>query len=78
MDLALRPMSTSLKDRVERLEHQVRALVKAFDRSPRQRDWRTTYGASAGDEGFEEMIRLGREIRVKQRTRGGPDADPGH
>ena len=72
-------MAASLKDRVDRLERQVRALAKAVDGSPRQqRDWRTTFGASAGDEGFEEMIRLGREIRVKQRTEGGPDADSGH
>jgi hypothetical protein len=78
MDQARQLMSTSLKDRVERLEHQVGALVKALDRSPRQRDWRTTYGASADDEGFEEMIRLGRQIRAKQRTKGGPDADSGH
>jgi hypothetical protein len=72
------PMATSLKDRVERLERQVRTLAKAFDGAPRQRDWRTTFGTSAGDEGFEEMIRLGREIRRKQRTKGGPDAHSRH
>ena len=72
-------MPTSLKDRVDRLERQVRALAKAVDGSPRlQRDWRTTFGASAGDEGFEGMIRLGREIRIRQRTEDGPDADSGH
>lgn len=71
-------MPTSLKDRVERLEQQVSELTTALGERRAVRDWRSTFGTSAGDEGFEEMIRLGREIREKQRTEGGPDADPGH
>jgi hypothetical protein len=30
-------------------------------------DWRSTFGASAHDEGFEEMVRLGGEIRRQDR-----------
>jgi hypothetical protein len=56
-------MSRRLKDRVDRLERQVGALTKAADDAPRQRDWRSTFGLSANDSGFDEMIRLGREIR---------------
>jgi hypothetical protein len=63
---------------VDRLERQVRALTKAIHGSKRRRDWRATFGTSAGDDGFEEMIRLGREIRTKQRARIRPDADSGH
>jgi len=71
-------MAASLKDRVGELERKVIALEKALAHTTRQLDWRTTFGIAADDDGFEEMIRLGREVRAKQRTADGPDADPGH
>ena len=71
-------MSGSLKDRVGELERKVSALEKALVRAPNQPSWRTTFGTSAGDDDFEEMIRLAREIRDKQRAAGGPDDNPGH
>jgi hypothetical protein len=78
IDQKMPVMPTSLKDRADRLERRVSALAEAMEHAPRQRDWRATFDASVGDEGFEEMIRLGRGIRRKQRTASGPDADPGH
>jgi hypothetical protein len=60
-------MSTSLKQRVEVLEGQVKRLISALESGAVSKDWRSTFGASANDAGFEEMVRLGQEYRRKQR-----------
>ena len=73
-------MQTTLDERVEALERQVRALTEIVaGRSP-ARDWRSTFGSARDDEGFDEMVRLGEEIRQKDREASGADADadPGH
>ena len=72
-------MAITLKQRVEELERQVAELSKALDAKattdkPRDKDWRRTIGMSANDAGFEEMVRLGREYRQRQRPRGKPNA----
>jgi hypothetical protein len=61
-------MPTTLKERVEVLEQQVQELNALLrQQSPKPaKDWRKTIGMSANNPEFEEIIRLGREIR--QRT----------
>jgi hypothetical protein len=63
-------MSATLKDRVELLERQVKELANAIGGTSTGKSWRATFGTSAGDEGFEEMMRLGRAIRRKKRLAG--------
>jgi hypothetical protein len=63
-------MSASLKDRVELLERQVEELVNAIRTEGPTKSWRATFGASASDQGFEEMVRLGQEIRHRRRPPG--------
>lgn len=67
-------MGTTLKERVEKLEQQVAELSKALELpkprgKPGRDDWKKTFGMSANDPGFEEMVRLGREWRERQRPR---------
>lgn len=67
-------MAVSLKERVEKLERQMAELSKALQTEPSgtrpvRKHWRDTFGMSANDPGFEEMIRLGREWRERQRPR---------
>jgi hypothetical protein len=58
-------MPTTLKQRVAALEQQLQDLATVVRGSTGTADWRQTFGASAGDAGFDEMIRLGREVRSK-------------
>jgi hypothetical protein len=71
-------MQATLNDRVDALERQVRTLTEIVKGKEAAHDWRSTFGASAHDEGFEEMVRLGEEIRQRDREKAEADADPGH
>jgi hypothetical protein len=69
-------ISQTLEKRVEQLERKVTELATHFtDRATRQKDWRRTFGLSQGDDGFKEMMRLGREYRQGLKGEGN-DADP--
>ena len=64
-------MSQTLERRVEELEHKLADLATQFaDLNSRQKDWRRTFGLSRGDEGFKEMMRLGRDYRQSLRNWG--------
>ena len=69
-------MPTTLKQRVAALAQQLQDLVTVVRGSRRTVDWRQTFGASAGDTGFDEMIRLGREVRSKLARSGRISARP--
>ena len=69
-------MTPKLETRVEALEHEVQRLSKAMDRTEGARDWLQTLGFSGNDPLFEDMIRLGREIREQERR--AADAGSGH
>jgi hypothetical protein len=59
---------TTLAQRIEALERELSEIKAALDKPPRTKDWRRTIGMSKDDPGFEEMIRLGREIREAERN----------
>jgi hypothetical protein len=64
-------MSQTLERRVEELEHKLAELTTQFaDVKSRQKDWRRTFGLSRGDEGFKEMMSLGRDYRQSLRRQG--------
>jgi hypothetical protein len=71
-------MQETLDERVEALERQVRALTEIVKGKTAVKDWRSTFGSASGDEGYDEMVRLGAEIRQKDREAAGADVDPGH
>ncbi|MFY9642626.1 MAG: hypothetical protein WCD20_11270 [Rhodomicrobium sp.] len=71
-------MQATLDERVDALERKVRALTEIVEGREGSRDWRATFGASRGDDGFEEMIRLAEEARQKDREAAGADADFRH
>ncbi|MGO9174140.1 MAG: hypothetical protein ACLP7P_19540 [Rhodomicrobium sp.] len=71
-------MQATLKDRVDALERQVQSLTEIVEGKKAIRDWRSTIGWARDDEGFEEMTRLGEEIRRKDREAADADADSGH
>jgi hypothetical protein len=56
-------MSAELEQRVACLERELIDLKKFVQGGTAEKDWRTTFGMSRDDPGFEEMVRLGREIR---------------
>ncbi|MBI2927059.1 MAG: hypothetical protein HYY24_15295 [Verrucomicrobia bacterium] len=61
-------MTQTLEERVEKLERQFSELtIRLLDKRPCPGDWQQTFGLSRGDEGFEEMARLGREYRESLR-----------
>ena len=41
-----------------------------LQRTGLEKDWRKTFGRSAHDPGFEELIRLGRQIRARDQGDG--------
>ena len=51
------------KERVAILEKELTRLKHIIQGTRVEKDWRKTFGMSANDPGFDEMIRLGREIR---------------
>lgn len=74
-------MSETVEKRLERVEAELAALKRRLDAAvgaERSKDWRRTFGMSANDPDFDEMIRLGKEYRQAQRAEDEPDADPGH
>lgn len=60
-------MEADLKNRVERLERQVRELSAFVHASAGRDSWQATFGLSANDPGFDEMICLGRDFRNRDR-----------
>ena len=58
-------MPVTLEDRVSNLEERLEALASLLRGArPTAKDWRSTFGLSKDDPGFEEMNRLGREYRA--------------
>ena len=58
-------MSTTIEERVAILEKELIRLKHIIQGTRVEKDWRKTFGMSANDPGFDEMIRLGREIRAQ-------------
>jgi hypothetical protein len=58
-------MSTTIEERVAILEKELIRLKQIIQGTHVEQDWRKTFGMSANDPGFDEMIRLGREIRAQ-------------
>ena len=75
-------MSETIEKRLERVEVELSALKLRFDAvagaKPGRMDGLQTFGMSANDPEFDEMIRLGSEYRKSQRWEDEHDADPGH
>jgi hypothetical protein len=64
-------MSQTLERRVEELEHKLADLTTQIaDVKGRRKDWRRTFGLSRSDDGFKEMMSLGREYRQSLRHQG--------
>ncbi len=59
-------MSISLKERVAVLEKELSHLKQIVHGPHVEKDWRKAFGMSANDPGFDEMIRLGQEIRKQE------------
>jgi hypothetical protein len=55
-------MQPTLEKRVEDLERKFAELTKRSGTDTKS-TWRQTFGFSKNDEGFDEMVRLGREYR---------------
>jgi hypothetical protein len=60
-------MDSTLEERVTVLERQMGIVKQIIERGGSDKDWRNTFGMSADDPGFEEMIRLGRQARLEAR-----------
>jgi hypothetical protein len=58
-------MNTTIEERVAMLEKELTKLKQLIQGARVAKDWRKTFGMSANDPGFDEMIRLGREIRAQ-------------
>ncbi|TVS20964.1 MAG: hypothetical protein EA424_01320 [Planctomycetaceae bacterium] len=59
-------VSGQLEERVASLEREFAVLKQlAFCKGP-ERDWRSTFGMFAGDSGFDDVLRLGREFRQRE------------
>ncbi len=56
-------MSTTIEERVAILEKKLTHLKQTIQGTRFEKDGRKTFGMSANDPGFDDMIRLGREIR---------------
>ena len=64
-------MAQTLEKRVETLEQKLAQLTRRVaNRQPHKKDWRRTFGLSRGDDGFQEMMRLGRQHRRGLRDKG--------
>jgi hypothetical protein len=61
-------MSTDIEKRVATLEKELKDLKKIVCADRQGKDWRTIFGMSANDPGFDEMIRLGSEARSKDQV----------
>jgi hypothetical protein len=71
-------MSTSIEERVVLLEKELANLKHLIQDTRNKKDWRKTVGMSANDPGFDEMIRLGRAIRLQDQEGDASDAGPGY
>ncbi len=71
-------MRTNIEERVAVLEKELTDLKRAVQGTEAAKDWRKTFGMSANDPGFEEMCRLGREIREQDQEDDPQDAGLGH
>jgi hypothetical protein len=60
-------MRTTIEERIATLEKELTTLKKLIQGTRLKKDWRQTFGMSAHDPGFDEMIRLGREMRAQDR-----------
>jgi len=60
-------MSATIEERLARLEKELLNLKQLIRSTRVEKDWRTSFGLSANDPGFDEMIRLGREMRKQDR-----------
>ena len=58
-------MTMTLEERVATLENELSNLKKAVDAVSTDKDWRKSFGKSANDPGFDEMIGLGAAIRAE-------------
>ena len=58
-------MSASIEERVTLLEKELTHLKQLIQDIRNKKDWRKTVGMSADAPGFDEMIRLGRAIRIQ-------------
>jgi hypothetical protein len=56
-------MATTIEKRVAILEQELTKLKHLIQGTRIKKDWRKTFGMSANDPGFDDMIRLGQEIR---------------
>jgi hypothetical protein len=64
-------MSQTLEKRVQELEHKLAELTNGVTaRKPRKKDWQRTFGLSRDDDGFKEMVKLGRQYRQSLREKG--------
>ena len=56
-------MSATIEARVAMLEQELTHLKQRIQGTRVEKDWRTTFGMSTNDPGFDAMIRPGRKIR---------------
>ena len=75
-------MSETIEKRLERVEGELAALKRRLDAAvgagPGKMDWLSTFGMSANDPEFDEIVRLGSEYRKSQRWEDEPDSGTGH
>ena len=60
-------MSTSLEERLSNVEKEL-AELRRLVASKTSKDWRKTFGMFADDPEFDEILRLGSEIRRGDRN----------
>lgn len=58
--------TAELEQRVSVLEREFQALKGLVVAGSPPKDWRSTFGAFADDPEFDEILRLGREIRQRE------------
>ena len=68
-------MSTTLEDRLSRLEQEMDGIKTLLHNQQGDKDWRRIFGMSRDDPAFEELIQLGREFREQQHEEGTPGVD---
>lgn len=68
-------MSATLETRVEALEREVSGMKAMLQGRQRVKDWRATFGMSRNDPDFDELVRLGQEIRDGEGEGGTPGVD---
>ena len=56
----------SLEERVATLEKQMAQLLGSTENVKTKKDWSPTFGMFANDPEFDEVLRLGRDIRQQE------------